>query len=85
MDGIINATVLVLTLAIIGRALMSWFPNLDPHHPIAEFLITVTEPILAPIRRVIPRLGMFDLTPMLAILLLNMLVRPVLIGLVGSA
>jgi YggT family protein len=85
MVGIINATVLVLTLAIIGRALMSWIPNLDPRHPIAEFLVTVTDPMLAPIRAVVPRLGMFDLAPMLAILLLNLLVRPVLVGLVGGA
>ncbi len=66
---IVDKTILVLTFAIIGRSLMSWFP-IDPRNPIAEFLITVTEPILAPIRRVMPRMGMLDLTPMAAILLL---------------
>ncbi len=84
MTEIINAAILVLTLAIIGRALMSWFPNINPRNPIAEFLVTVTEPILAPIRAVMPRLGLFDFTPMIAILLLNFLVRPVLVSLLGG-
>jgi YggT family protein len=70
---IVQATILVLTIAIIARALMSWFPNVDPHNPIAEFLITITEPILAPIRSVMPRMGMIDLTPMVAIILLQVI------------
>jgi YggT family protein len=77
---IVDKTILVLTLAIIARSLMSWFP-VDPRNPIAEFLITVTEPILAPIRRIMPRMGAFDLTPMAAILLLIFLRRLILQGL----
>jgi YggT family protein len=77
---IVNVTILVLTLAIIARSLLSWFP-IDPRNPIAEFLFTVTEPILAPLRRVMPRMGMFDLTPMAAILLLWFIGRIVVSGL----
>ena len=72
---IISATVLVLTFAIIGRALLSWIPNLDYRNPAVEFLVTVTEPILAPIRAIMPRLGMFDFTPMIAIILLQVIGR----------
>ena len=72
---IVQATVLVLTLLIIARALLSWFPNVDPRNPAVEFLITVTEPILAPLRAVMPRLGFIDLTPMVAIILLNVIGR----------
>jgi YggT family protein len=68
---IIAATIWVLTIAIILRALLTWFPNIDPRNPAVEFLVTITEPILAPIRSVIPRLGMFDLTPIIAIFLLR--------------
>ena len=50
LANIIDKTVLVLSILIIARALMSWFPNVDPHNPLVEFLVTVTEPILAPIR-----------------------------------
>ena len=70
---IVWATAQVLTVLIIGRALISWIPNLiNPRGPIAEFLYTVTEPILAPLRAVMPRMGMMDLTPMIAILLIQL-------------
>jgi YggT family protein len=69
---IVWATAQVLTVVIIARALISWIPNLiNPRGPIAEFLYTVTEPILGPLRRIIPRMGMMDLTPMIAILLIQ--------------
>jgi YggT family protein len=77
---IVQATVLVLTIAIIARALLSWFPNINPHNPAVEFLITITEPILAPIRSVMPRLGFIDLTPMVAIILLQIIGRVIVSG-----
>ena len=70
---IVNATILVLTIAIILRAILTWFPNIDPRNPAVEFLVTITEPILKPIRSVMPRLGMLDLTPMIAIILLQVI------------
>jgi YggT family protein len=63
-----------LILAIVARALLSWF-NLGPGHPVVRILYDVTEPILAPLRRVIPRIGMFDITPIVAILLLELAQR----------
>lgn len=79
LANIIDKTFLVLTIAIVARALITWVPNLiDPRGPIAEFLYTITEPILAPIRSVMPRMGMFDFTPMIAIILLQV-IREVLI------
>jgi len=60
----------ILSIAIFVRALLSWF-NLDPRSPIVQMLDSITEPIIAPIRQVMPRLGMFDLSPLVAILLLN--------------
>ncbi|HYM15375.1 MAG TPA: YggT family protein [Dehalococcoidia bacterium] len=59
----------VLILAILIRALLSWF-NMDPRSPIIQMLNSVTEPILDPIRRIMPRLGMIDLSPLIAIFLL---------------
>jgi YggT family protein len=68
---IVVVTIYVLTFAIIARALLSWFPNVNPYNPFVQFLVSITEPILAPIRSIMPRLGMIDLTPMIAIILLN--------------
>ena len=71
--NIIDKTILVLTIAIIIRALLSWFPNIDPRNPLVEFIVAITEPILVPIRAVMPRIGMIDLTPMIAIILLQVI------------
>ena len=62
----------VLSYAIIIRALISWFP-IAPTSRIIRLLDDVTEPILVPLRRVVPRLGMMDITPIVAILLLNVI------------
>jgi YggT family protein len=72
---VIEMFIIVLSLAIIARALLSWFPNIDPRNPAVELLVGITEPILAPIRSVMPRIGMIDLTPMIAIILLNVVGR----------
>jgi YggT family protein len=60
----------ILQIAIIGRALISWFP-VDPSNPLVRVLTEITEPVLAPLRRVIPRFGMIDITPMVAIIVLS--------------
>jgi YggT family protein len=60
---------------IIGRALISWV-NPDPYNPIVRFLYKITEPVLNPIRRLIPswKIGI-DLSPMIAILIIFFLQR----------
>jgi len=64
----------VLTLAIIFRAILSWFSP-RPTNILAVILYRVTEPLLAPLRRIIPRAGMFDFTPLVAIILLQLIAR----------
>lgn len=59
----------ILTWAIIARALMSWLP-IDPSSPLYQLLFRVTEPIIDPIRRILPPMGFIDLSPLAAILLL---------------
>ena len=76
----INLLIWALTLAIFGRVLMSWISPRG-NDPISSLLYQVTEPILSPIRRVLPQMGMFDLAPMVAILILNYLIRPLVTSL----
>lgn len=64
----------MLTAAIFIRVLLSWFP-IDPRNPLVTLLYDVTEPVLEPLRRVIPRMGMFDLSPLVALLLIQLLGR----------
>jgi YggT family protein len=58
------------------RAIISWFA-LDPRNPLVEVLDQITEPILSPLRRIVPRIGMIDITPLVAIILLQVLARAV--------
>lgn len=56
-----------LTIAIFARVIVSWIaPRGGINNPIANIIYQITEPILMPFRRIIPRIGMFDLTPMAA-------------------
>lgn len=70
----------VLIFAILIRALISWFP-IAPDSPIIRILDDVTEPILAPLRKVVPRLGMMDITPIVAMVALQILESMLLQGL----
>lgn len=59
----------MLTWAIIARSLLSWFP-IDQSSTIYQMLHRVTDPIIDPIRKVMPQSNMIDLSPMAAIFLL---------------
>ena len=65
-----NLLLQVLSLAILVRVLLSWFP-VDPSNPIIRILYEITEPVLLPFRRVIPRIGMLDLSPLAALLVIQ--------------
>jgi YggT family protein len=75
---LVNGITTVLTWLLIARIVVSWFP-VDPYHSIVQFLHQVTEPILAPLRRLPLQIGLFDLTPLVAFMILsvagNFLVR----------
>ena len=69
-----------LTIALVGRVLSSWFrvgPG-SPFYPVIAILYQVTEPILAPIRRLLPRFGMMDFSPIVAFFLLQLIQRVLL-------
>lgn len=69
--------VTVLWLMIVGRVLLSWInPRFDG--PVGRFLYETTEPLLAPIRRVLPQTGMLDLSPLVLMLGLGFLMQLVL-------
>lgn len=70
----VSTLIYILNMAIIIRALMSWF-NPSPENPIVRFVIEITEPVLAPLRRIVPRIGMIDISPLVAILLMNVILQ----------
>ena len=83
----INILFQVLVLAILGRALLSWFPVRpgNPFFPLAVILHQITEPILGPLRRIIPTIGMIDISPIVALFLLQALREGLVFALKGAA
>ncbi len=72
--NILSLFLTIMMYAIIARALISWFDR-GMRSPISQVLIQITEPIIAPIRRVLPTAGMIDFSPMVAIILIFVLQR----------
>lgn len=72
----------ILSLAILARVLLSWIPNLDPYHPAVRILRQITDPILEPARRVIPAIGGLDISPIVVLLAIDFVVRPLVLQLV---
>jgi YggT family protein len=66
--------VLVLWLLVLGRVLLSW---IDPmaRSTVSRSVVAVTEPMLAPIRRLLPQTGMVDFAPLVLMLGLGVLLR----------
>ncbi|MCS7199651.1 MAG: YggT family protein [Caldimicrobium sp.] len=67
--ALVEVVDLLLTIyvwLIIARAIISWV-NPSPYHPVVRFLDKVTEPVLHPLRRIIPSIYGLDLTPIVVI------------------
>jgi YggT family protein len=60
-----------IVLVVIVKVILSYF--MDPYHPIRRTLDNLVEPMLAPIRRVVPLIGMFDFSPLILIILVQIL------------
>ena len=67
----INAISQLLVLLVIVSVILSYF--MDPYHPIRRAIDGVVEPMLAPIRRIVPLVGMLDFSPLILIILIQLL------------
>jgi YggT family protein len=69
---LLELALLAASLLIVGRVLLSWF---DPagRTQLGSFVISATEPILAPVRRALPRTGIVDLSPLVVLIVLSVL------------
>ena len=76
MRSLLCNMVLLYQLAIIGRIILSWFPlkSGGVAARVGDLLVAITEPVLAPLRRILPRTGFIDLSPLIALLALQILV-----------
>jgi len=67
----INALSQLLVLLVIVAVILSYF--MDPYHPVRRSIDGVVEPMLAPIRRVVPSLGGLDFSPLVLIILIQLI------------
>jgi YggT family protein len=66
---IIDAVTQILVLLVIVSAILSFF--MDPYHPVRRGVDNIVQPMLEPIRRVVPLVGMFDFSPLILIILIQ--------------
>lgn len=69
-------------VAILARVILTWFPQVRRDNPLVLLIHAVTEPILGPLRRLMPRRMTFDITPMIAIFLV-IIIQRILLAAIG--
>ena len=79
---IIVSILYLFVFAIFIRSILTWFP-ISPNNPIKQALDQITEPVLNPIRRYMPRFGYIDLSPMITIIVIVFLIIPLARALFG--
>lgn len=62
----------IYQFVLLARVLISWV-QVDPYHPAVQFLYQLTEPVLGPIRRVLPQTMGLDFSPIIAMILVQVL------------
>lgn len=80
MATLLIAILNVYVLVMLARAILSWFrigPD-SPLRPVMDLLYRVTEPVLSPIRSVLPSLGGFDLSFLVVIFGINFVLIPLI-------
>jgi YggT family protein len=73
---LVNIIIQLITLLVIIKVFLSYF--MSPYHPVRLTIDRVVEPMLRPIRQIIPPIGMLDLSPLVLIVLLQLLGRVII-------
>jgi YggT family protein len=69
--SLINWIIELITILVIMQVILSYF--MSPFHPVRQFIDRIVEPMLRPIRRLLPQTGMIDFSPLVLIILLQVL------------
>ncbi|MGH9155010.1 MAG: YggT family protein [Acidimicrobiales bacterium] len=84
MRDILCILISLYVIALFARIVLSWFP-IPPNSPMApvfSVLYAITEPVLAPVRRLLPPVGVggmgLDLSPLIVSLAVSFVIRPIL-------
>ena len=72
MIAIINIAFQILIMIILIRIILSWFPH-NPYNPLIRIVYQISNPILNPIRHVISPIGGLDISPIIAIFIIQLI------------
>jgi YggT family protein len=67
---LINLVEWILVLLVFVSVILSYF--MDPYHPVRRGVDRIVEPMLMPIRRIVPLVGMLDFSPLILIILIQL-------------
>lgn len=67
--NIINLLAWLIVVLVMVKVLLSYF--VSPYHPVRETIDRILEPLLAPIRRITPQAGIFDFSPLILIIIIQ--------------
>ena len=73
--SILAAATRIYMILLIVRSLFSWLPPRHRHNEFYRFLFAITEPVLAPARRILPPTGGMDFSPIVVIVILALITR----------
>lgn len=82
MVGVLCQLIDLFVVLIFVRVVLSWFP-VDPRGPVGQvsrIVAAVTDPVMEPVRRVMPNVGPLDLSPIVVVLALTIVVQGLILG-----
>ncbi len=82
--AIVIQAIVVYKWILMARILLTWLPSIDWYSQPFRFLAAITDPLLEPFRRLIPPIGMVDISAMALFLVLSV-VQSLLAGLMGAS
>ena len=69
--GVVRTLFELYSFVLLARVLIGWF-QVDPYNPIVQLLYRLTEPLLAPIRRLLPQTAMLDFSPIVGFIVIRL-------------
>jgi YggT family protein len=73
--SLLASLVSLYSFIIFVRVMLTWIPGLDPYNPIVQFLHQITDPVMEPARRIIPPIGMIDISPIVVMVVMSILAQ----------
>jgi YggT family protein len=65
----------IFQLILLARVLLSWFPTIDRSNQIVQLIYQITEPVLQPVRQMLPQTSGIDFSPLIVFLVISVLMR----------